>query len=337
MVEHDSPILVTGGSGFLAGHVILRLLTDGHRVRTTVRSPGREGGVRAALQRAGAETDRLEFATADLTADDGWAAALAGCEYVLHVASPFPNRQPKDENDVILPAREGTVRVLRAASAAGIRRVVMTSSFAAVGYSPKPSGEPYDEIDWTDPSTPQSPYVKSKTLAERDAWEFAAANHIELTVINPVGIFGPVLGSNLATSIQIVEGLLHGRPPVLAKASFAVVDVRDVAELHVRALTDPRAAGQRFLAASGQPVTLPEIAEILRSRLGPAGRRVPTRQLPDWAVRTAARAVPALRELAGLLGEPKRLSTAKATELLGWQPRPVADTMVATAESLLAG
>ena len=337
MVEHDSPILVTGGSGFLAGHVILRLLTDGHRVRTTVRSPSREAGIRAALQRAGAETGRLEFAIADLTADDGWAAAVAGCEYVMHVASPFPSRQPKDENDVILPAREGTIRVLRAAADADVRRVVMTSSFAAVGYSPKSSGEPYDETDWTDPSTPQSPYVKSKTFAERDAWEFAAANDVELTVINPVGIFGPVLGSDLAASIQIVKGLLDGRPPVLAKASFAVVDVRDVADLHVRALTDPRAAGQRFLAASGQPVTLPDIAEILRSRLGPAGRRVPTRELPDWAVRAAARVVPALRELAGLLVEPKRLSTAKATELLGWQPRPVADTMIATAESLLAG
>jgi nucleoside-diphosphate-sugar epimerase len=335
VAEHDSPVLVTGGSGFLAGHVILRLLTDGHRVRTTVRSHGREADVRAVLHRAGAETAQLEFASADLTADDGWAAAAAGCVYVMHVASPFPSRQPKDENDVILPAREGTVRVLQAAADAGVRRVVMTSSFAAVGYSPKPSGAPYDETDWTDPTAPQSPYVKSKTLAERDAWEFAAANDVELTVINPVGIFGPVLGADLAASIQIVKGLLDGRPPVMPKASFAVVDVRDVADLHVRALTDPRAAGKRFLAASGQPVTLPEIAAVLRSRLGPAGRRVPTRELPDWAVRAAARVVPALRELAGLLGEPKLLSAAKATEMLGWQPRPVADTMVATAESLL--
>ncbi len=335
MVEHGGPVLVTGGSGFLAGHVILRLLAEGQRVRTTVRSVGRQADVRATLHRAGADTGRLEFATADLTADDGWSAAVSGCEYVLHVASPFPNRQPKDENEVILPAREGAVRVLRAAAEAHVRRVVMTSSFAAVGYSPKPSGLPYDETDWTDPAGPQSPYVKSKTLAERDAWEFAAANAVELTVINPVGIFGPVLGSDVAASVQIIGGLLAGRPPVLPRASFAVVDVRDVADLHVRALTEPRAAGERFLASSGQPVTLPEIATMLRAGLGPAARRVPTRELPDWTFRTAARVVPALRELAGLLGEPKRLSTAKATELLGWQPRPVADTMVATAESLL--
>lgn len=335
MAEQDGPVLVTGGSGFLAGRVILRLLSDGHQVRATVRSPGREADLHSALHRAGADTGRLEFVSADLTADDGWAAAVSGCEYVMHVASPFPSRQPKDENAVIAPAREGTVRVLRAAADAHVRRVVMTSSFAAIGYSAKTSGEPYDESDWTDPSGSQSPYVKSKTLAERDAWEFAAANDVELSVINPVGIFGPILGTELPASVQIVKGLLDGRPPVLARASFAVVDVRDVADLHVRALTDPRAAGQRFLAASGQPVTLPEIAGILRLRLGPAGRRVPTRELPDWAVRAVARVVPALAELAGVLGEPKRLSAAKANELLGWQPRPVADVMVATAESLL--
>jgi dihydroflavonol-4-reductase len=339
MPDSSAPVLVTGGSGFLAVHVIFRLLGDGRRVRATIRSLDRGPEVRTTLEQAGADVSELAFVAADLTADDGWPEAVADCEYVLHVASPFPPQQPKDDADLIVPARDGTLRVLNAAADAAVRRVVVTSSFAAIGYSPKPSRAPYDESDWTDPSQTNSPYVRSKTLAERAAWQFADQhpNQPELTVINPVGIFGPVLGSNLATSIQIVEGLLHGRPPVLAKASFAVVDVRDVAELHVRALTDPRAAGHRFLAASGQPVTLPEIAEILRSRLGPAGRRVPTRQLPDWAVRTAARAVPALRELAGLLGEPKRLSTAKATELLGWQPRPVADTMVATAESLLAG
>jgi len=334
MAEHQRLVLVTGGSGFLAGHVILRLLSGGYRVRTTVRSLGREAGVRAALGRA-SDDAALEFVAADLTSDDGWAAAVDGCDAVLHVASPFPARQPENEDDVIVPAREGTLRVLRAASAAGIRRIVMTSSFAAVGYSPKPTGEPYDESDWTDAAAPNSPYVKSKTLAERDAWEFAAANDVELTVVNPVGIFGPVLGTDLATSVQIVKGLLNGRPPLLPHASFAVVDVRDVADLHVMALEDPRAIGERFLAAAGQPVSFPETAATLRSRLGPAGRRVPRLTAPDWLVRTGARFVPSLRELAGLLGEPKRISATKAAEVLGWQPRPVADTLVDTAQSLL--
>jgi dihydroflavonol-4-reductase len=328
-------VLVTGGSGFLAGHVIARLLADGHRVRTTVRAPAGIDRVRQDLQRHGADTASLDVVTADLTADAGWAEAAAGAAYVLHVASPFPPQQPEDEDDVIVPAREGTLRVLRAAAGAGARRVVMTSSFAAIGYSPKPSGMPYDESDWTDP-VGQSPYVKSKTLAERAAWDAATDAGLDLTVINPVGIFGPLLGTGVPSSVALIAALLDGKPPLLPRASFAVVDVRDVADLHVRAMTHPAAAGQRFLAAAGQPVTLPGIAATLRGALGPAGRRVPTRSMPDWAVRTAARFVPGLETFAGLLGAPKRVSTAKATGVLGWRPRPVAATMTATAESLLA-
>jgi dihydroflavonol-4-reductase len=274
---------------------------------------------------------------ADLTSDDGWASAVADCAYVLHVASPFPPRQPKNENDLIKPAREGTLRVLRAAAAAGVRRVVVTSSFAAIGYSPKPSGLPYDESDWTDTSGQQSPYVKSKTLAERAAWDFAAQHPDgpELTVINPVGIFGPVLGGDYASSVGIIQILLDGKLPLVPRSSFAIVDVRDVADLHVTSMVSPRAAGERFLAAAGQPVTLPEVARILRSRLGDGATRVPNREVPDWLVRAAARFVPPLEGLAALLGEPKLISAAKATNVLGWQPRPTADTVADTGESLL--
>ncbi|AQT80517.1 epimerase [Mycolicibacterium litorale] len=332
----DTRVLVTGGSGFVAGHLILRLLADGYRVRTTVRNLNRENRLRETLGAAGADTAGLEVVAADLTADDGWAQAVAGCTYVQHVASPFPPRQPDNEDDVIVPAREGTLRVLRAAREAGVVRVVLTSSFAAIGYSPKPSGAPFDETDWTDTDTPVSPYVKSKTLAERAAWEFAAqAGSPQLAVVNPVGVFGPALGEDLSTSVRIIDGLLHGQPPVLPRASFAVVDVRDVADLLIRAMTSPQAAGQRYLAAAGAPVTLPEIAAVLRARLGPDAAGIPRREVPDWLVRTAARLVPALRELAGLLGPPKAVSNAKAVTDLDWRPRSAADAVTATAESLL--
>jgi dihydroflavonol-4-reductase len=329
----DTRVLVTGGSGFIAGHIIARLLDDGYQVRATLRSLHREAAARETLHAR--DCAQLSFVAADLSSDDGWAAAVADCHYVLHVASPFPPTKPKDENDVIVPAVEGTLRVLRAARHAGVRRVVVTSSFAAIGYSPKASGLPYDESDWTDPDG-QAPYVKSKTLSERAAWDFAAAHpdDPELAVINPVGVFGPVLGADISSSIAIIKSLMDGAIPLLPRASFAVVDVRDVADLHVRAMTDPAAAGQRFLAAAGQPLSMPQIAALLRSALGPAARRVPTREVPDWLVRAAARVAPSLRELADLLGPPKAISTAKATEMLGWQPRSAQDVIVATGESL---
>ena len=329
-------VLVTGGTGFVAGHLIVQLLDAGYLVRTTIRNINREKDIRATVDRAGADLDRLDVVAADLNSNDGWAEAVRGCRYVQHVASPFPPRQPEDEDDVIIPARDGTVRVLRAASAAGVQRVVLTSSFAAIGYSPKSSGAPFDESDWTDIDGPVSPYVKSKTLAERAAWEFAAQpGSPELAVVNPVGVFGPLLDENMSTSVQIVDGLLRGRPPLLPRASFAVVDVRDVADLLVRAMTKPQAAGQRYLASAGPPVTLPEIAAVLHDRLGADAARVAHREVPDWVVRVAARWIPSLRELAGLLGPPKKITNTKAITQLGWQPRPASDTVAATAESLL--
>lgn len=331
-------VLVTGGSGFVGVHCILALLDAGYRVRTTVRSPGREPEVLAMLAKGGAQPDsRLEFATADLLDDTGWEDAVADCASVLHVASPFPRREPKEENELIRPARDGALRVLRAARDAGVKRLVLTSSFAAIGYGAEVLDRPYTEEDWTDPEADVSAYVKSKTLAERTAWDFLAreGGGLELAVVNPVGILGPVLGPDLSTSIDLVLRLLKGRVPGLPQLSFGMVDVRDVADLQVRAMTDPAASGERFLAVADGILTVPEVARVLRDRLGEVARRVPTRTLPDWVVRVAAFVDPSLREVSRRLGNHREVSNAKAKRMLGWAPRSNEELLVATAESLV--
>lgn len=332
-------VLVTGGSGFVGAHCIVQLLVAGYGVRTTVRSLAREADVRALVATGGATApDALSVAAADLLSDGGWADAAAGCDFVLHVASPFPVVQPKDESELIIPAREGALRVLRAARDAGVKRVVLTSSFAAVGYGRKLKERPYTEEDWTDPDGEGvTAYTKSKTLAERAAWDFIdrEGGGLGLAVVNPVGIFGPALGPDYSTSLLLLRRLMSGTVPALPRMSTSAVDVRDVADLHLRAMTDPAAAGQRFLAVAGAPVTLPEIAALLRERLGNAARRVPTRVLPDWVVRTLAPIVPTLKQLAPQLGNPKVVSNDKARTLLGWNPRSNEDSIVASAESLV--
>lgn len=332
-------VLVTGGSGFLAGHCILALLAAGHPVRTTLRSPQREAGLRAGLAAAGIDPGaRLSVVTADLTADTGWAQAMAGCRHVLHVASPVPAAAPKHEDELIRPAREGTLRVLRAAHAAGVGRVVLTSSFAAIGYG-KALSRPYAESDWTEPSVPGlAAYPKSKTLAERAAWDFVdgEGRGLELAVINPVGIFGPLLGPEMSASILLVKSMLGGRLAALPRLMFGVVDVRDVADLHLRAMTDPAAAGERFIATAGDFMTMQEIAQALRDRLGSAADKVSTRVLPDWLVRLVARFSAAARQAATPeLGRTKNASGAKARAMLGWEPRPAVEALAATGESLI--
>jgi len=290
------------------------------------------------LEAAGADTGNLTFVAADLTSDAGWPEAIAGCDYVLHVASPFPAAQPKNEDDLIVPAREGALRVLRAARDARVKRVVLTSSFAAVGYSAAPVGRAFTEADWTDPTDEVTAYVKSKTIAERAAWDFidAEGDGLELAVINPVGILGPVLGAELSTSVQLAVTLMKGAMPGIPQLSFGIVDVRDVADLHLRAMTNPAASGQRFLAISGEVMTMPQMAAVLRARLGDAASRVPTRVLPNWLVRVGGILSPQLRELVPQLGKVKNASNAKAREVLGWEPRSNEDAIVATAESLIA-
>src|ERR1700723_2966127 len=291
-------VLVTGGSGFIGAHCILQLLNAGYRVRTTVRSLNREAGVRAMLKVGGAEPTgpALSFAATDLMADAGWPAAVAGCDFVLHVASPFPLGVPKHEDELIVPAREGALRVLRASRDAGVKRVVLTSSFAAIGYGHAPQQAPFNETDWTDPTGgDMTAYVKSKTLAERAAWDFIAAEGgaLELSVVNPVVVFGPVLGPDYSPSVLLIHRLMSGGVPGNPKLTFGVVDVRDVADLHLRAMVHPAAKGERFLGVAGDFIWIRDIAKVLKDRLGEAAGKVPTRQLPNWLVRLAALRDPA--------------------------------------------
>jgi nucleoside-diphosphate-sugar epimerase len=312
-----SPVLVTGGSGYLGTQLVAALLRDGRQVRATVRSVQSESDVRAAVRRGDADDSGLEVVTAELTADAGWAAAAAGCEEVHHAASPMV--QSDDPDEVIVPARDGTLRVLRAARDAGARRVVLTSSFAAVGYSQKPGAE-YTEADWTDPDTPGLPaYPRSKTIAERTAWDFVGreGGDTELVVVNPTFILGPALTAQARSSLQLTKAMLDGTMPVVRRQRFGVADVRDVADLHIRAMAAPGAAGQRYLAlADGPTISFLQMARILRERLGPLAERVPTEEAPG--------------------PEPPALviHNDRAKQELGWRPRPAETTIVETAESL---
>ena len=334
-----SRVLVTGGTGFVGGHTILHLLRAGHEVRTTVRDLKREGDIRAMLTHAGVGGHPVLacFAT-DLEADDGWAEAMEGCDYVLHVASPFPRATPKHEDDLIVPAREGTLRVLRAARDASVKRVVMTSSFAAVAYGHVKRTDAYTEDDWTDLAGDGiTPYVKSKTLAERAAWDFIEreGRGLELTVVNPVGIFGPLLGPDYSSSIALIKGLLDGAMPATPRIYFGVVDVRDVVELHLLAMTHIHASGQRYIAVSGATLSLHDVALILRERLGAAARRVPRRQFSNGLLRLLGVFSSAAREVLPQLDIVRNASSDKARNTLGWSPRPAADAILASGESLI--
>ena len=303
----NSKVLVSGGSGFLGGWCVIELLRRGYAVKTTVRDLSREQQVRAAVGSEVDPGDRLEVLAADLTRDDGWAEAVDDCEYVLHVASPFPPKQPKDPDELIVPAREGTLRVLRASLDAGVKRVVVTSSVAAIRLSDGSKSGPLTEEDWTDPEAPGlTPYVRSKTIAERAAWELARqrGEADRVAVVNPGAIIGPVLNDDLSYSLQAVQRLLGGTPGV-PRLGFSLVDVRDVADLEIKAMTSPEAGGERFIATT-EYLWMAQIGEILRERLGPRAAKVPTRTIPDFLVRGMALLDPGIRSVVGGLG--KRIS-----------------------------
>lgn len=335
-------VLVTGGSGFVGSHCIVRLLGAGYEVRTTIRSLRKKSDILGMLENGGIARDLaagVDFREADLTKDADWAEAARDCEYVLHVATPISLSIPKTAEEVIRPAVDGTVRVLRAARDAGVKRVVLTSSFAAVGYGNDPGTRLFDETDWTNPkASGLSAYVRSKALAERAAWDFMASEGgtMELAVVNPMAIFGPLLGKSLSSGHQLLKNLLDGAMKAVPRIDFGIVDVRDVADLHLLAMTDPKAKNQRFLALGGGVMTFHEIAMTLREELGKDAEKVPTKTVADWVLRLLAPFSPKAKQVLPMLGQKRNCSNEKARTLLGWKPRPNREAVVAAGQSLVS-
>jgi nucleoside-diphosphate-sugar epimerase len=343
MEAGQKKVLVTGGSGFLGGWCVAELLRRGHSVRTTVRDLSREPEVRARVQKLLGEQPlkadgRLSMLAADLRSEMGWAEAVDGCDYVLHVASPFPLLQPKDPDELIVPAREGTLRVLRAALQAGASRIVITSSVAAVGGSAKGSARRLDESDWTDlDDSTLTPYARSKTIAERAAWDLVEEMGAteRLAVVNPGAILGPVWSSERSPSLELVQRLLGGMPGA-PRIGFNLVDVRDVADLQIRAMGAAEAGGKRLIAVRSFE-WMADVAKILREGLGADAAKVPKRSIPDLAVRAMGIFDPGVRSIVGQLGRKQEYTSAQAEGLLGWAPRPIEETIVDCARSMIDG
>jgi nucleoside-diphosphate-sugar epimerase len=330
-------VLVTGGSGYIAGETIRQLLARGWTVHTTVRSLAREAELRPLL---GGTAGSLKFFAADLMDDAGWAEATAGCSHVAHVASPFPLAVPKDENELIVPAREGTLRALRFAKAAGVMRFVQTSSAAAIAYGHPQDKTEFDENDWTRLETPGvAPYIKSKTVAERAArdWVAQSAPAMEFCSVNPVAVFGPVANDDLSTSVEIIKRMIEGAVPMIPQMGIGAVDVRDVARIHVLALEAPAETvrGERF-AASAEFVWAREIAAMLREGLGEKARKVPTRDMPGWLGALLALFMPEMKQLRSETGKIRQVSGEHARKVLGFDYIPARQSVLDTANSLIA-
>ncbi|TLV00378.1 SDR family oxidoreductase [Dyadobacter luticola] len=314
----NQTVLVTGGTGFVGIHTILQLLQQGYTVKTTLRTLSKTQSIVDALNEAGlTDLSKLSFFEADLTSDNGWDAAVENCDYVLHVASPFPLGEPEDENDLIIPARDGSLRVLKAARNAGVKRVVLTSSFAAIGYGSDRKGHIFDENDWTDKDAAIPAYIKSKTIAEEAAWEFVKneGEGMELAVINPVGIFGPIIGGIYPASFEgVIKAILDGNIKESPAFTFGVVDVRDVADIHIKAMLMPEAAGQRFLATSEGAVSFYDVAELIKKERPESASLIADLQP------TAAEAYTSM-------------SNKKAVKTLNWHPRSREEAILASVDS----
>jgi dihydroflavonol-4-reductase len=332
-------VLVTGGSGYIAGFCIAQLLREGFTVRTTIRSLAREAETRATIAKLTDPGGRLHITAADLNSDAGWAEAVEGCTYVQHVASPLPSTNPKDDDELVKPARDGALRVMRAARAAGVTRVVMTASTACIAYGHGSYTTPRTEADWSDETNraDTSAYERSKTIAERAvrAWFAQEGAPLELVTIHPGAVLGPVLGRDFSASIEIVKKLLEGAVPGVPRFGWPLVDVRDIADLHYRAMLAPGIAGERFIGANDF-WWMSQVAATLKSSLGPRARKVPTMPIPNFAVRLSAMFDPMIRDRLFELGKQRPVSNAHARAVLGWAPRSNAEAVMATAESLLA-
>ena len=332
-------VAVTGASGFIGLHCVLALLEDGYRVRGTLRDLARESDLRQALEKHVETSERLEFVAVDLLSDAGWEAALEGCTYVLHVASPIPRYMPKDENELIVPARDGALRVLAAANAAGVSRVVLTSSMAAIinGHSHGKSYR-YSEMDWTNLDIPIPPYPKSKTIAERAAWDYMAGladdSALELAVINPGMVYGPILEADYGTSGEVVRKLMRRDMPGLPKLGWGSVDVRDVAAAHVKAMVVPAAAGQRFCCIA-EPVWMSDVARVLNKNFAARGYKVPTRVMPKFLVRLVGLFDKPVRLILYELDNLAEIDNSRIREVLDWEPRGMEEMVAAMGESMI--
>lgn len=332
--HHPGTVLVSGGSGYIAGFLIRQLVTEGWLVHTTVRDLARERALRELLA---VDNARLKVFAADLTADAGWDAAMTGCSHVAHLASPLPAGVPRHADELIVPARDGALRALRAAKAAGVQRFVMTSSVAAISYGRGRGVHHFTEADWTKPELPGiSPYIQSKTIAERAArdWIAREGGDMVFCTINPSVVLGPVWSRDYSASVVIVRKLLDGSLGACPDIGFGIVDVRDVADLHVRALTAPGLAGERFIA-SGRFMKLREMADVLRAELGPQAHKVTRRNVPDWLVRVGALFNPVARAVVGELGSVRNQDASHAKAVLGWATRREEQSIVDTARSLI--
>ena len=335
MTTENELVLVTGGSGFIAVHTMAKLLQKGYRVRATLRTMSRQEEVKSMLAKAGiTDFDGLAFAKADLTHEEGWAEAAAGAAYVIHVASPTPATRPDTAAEMVKMAVGGVLHVFRAAKGTGVKRIVLTSASGAVLAGHKKHPQVFTEEDWTNLDAPIDAYQRSKTMAELEAWKFAKENGITRASVLPVAVMGPGLGKDFSHSNQIVKNMLEGKMPSLLRMGFDYVDIRDVADLHILAMERPEAAGERFLATSGENITYQHLAELLKTHFGERASRVSTQVVPDLVVKIAARFNKELRMPATFLGQNTACSGEKAKKLLGWQPRPAEEAILATAGSL---